>query len=110
MSSDTRVGTVAVDGSARSYQRADTFSVDAMARVGRCGREVDGWIEMAARSGPVVLVSALVSTSLSLETWLALSSFVVAFPVLPSPLLAPLSPLSVQLLGDFVFYWGLGAE
>jgi hypothetical protein len=31
----------------------------------------------------------------------ALSGFVVVFPVLPSPLLAP---LSLQLLGDFVFH------
>lgn len=99
VSSDACVGTVAIDGSGlagsgsvRSSQHAATFSVDAMARVGRCGREVDGWIEemVAGRWGcgggdrwrrgrwPVVLVSVSVSVSASLsvlrlEMWLALS-------------------------------------
>jgi hypothetical protein len=52
VSSDARVGAVAVDGSGlagsgsvRSSQRAAAFSVDMVARVGRCGREADGWIE-----------------------------------------------------------------
>jgi hypothetical protein len=51
VSGDARVGAVAVDGSGlagsgsvRSSQRAATFSVDMMARVGRCERDADGWI------------------------------------------------------------------
>ena len=45
VSSDARVGTVDGSESVRSSQRAATFSIDAMARVGRCGREADGWVE-----------------------------------------------------------------
>ena len=52
VSSDACVGTIAVNGSGlmgsgsvRSSQHTATFSVDAMARAGRCGREVGGWVE-----------------------------------------------------------------
>jgi hypothetical protein len=85
-----------------------------MARVGRCGREADGWIEemVAGRWGLTVARSVACSSGLGLGLGVAvgagirdvvgaLSGFVVVFPVLPSPLLAP---LSLQLLGGFVFH------
>lgn len=89
-----------------------------MARVGRCGREADGWIEemVAGRWGLMVARSVACSSGLGLGLGLglgvavgagirdavgALFGFVVVFSVLPSPLLAP---LSLQLLGGFVFH------